>query len=249
MSGLLNDKVILVTGGSRGIGRAVVEVCASNGAKVIFTYNRSEEEAQALRSKLTEEGFESYSMQVDVIDPDSVKKLFHYIKERFGRLDVLVNNAGVVSNNLLLMTTDSEYQKVVDTNCRGSFLCMRSAVKMMMPKKTGKIINMASIVGVHGNSGQIAYSASKAFIIGMTKAAAKELGPQGISVNAIAPGFIDTDMTRNLKDEIKADLLSNVSLGRVGTPKDVANAVLFLSSYLSDYISGQVIGVDGCQSM
>lgn len=122
-------------------------------------------------------------------------------------------------------------------------------MKMMMPRRSGKIVNLASVVGVHGNSGQVAYSASKAFIIGMTKAAAKELGPHGISVNAVAPGFIDTDMTRNLKDEIKAELLNNVSMGRVGTPRDVANAVLFLSSDLSDYISGQVLGVDGCQKI
>jgi len=249
MNGMVNGKIILVTGGSRGIGKAIVETCARNGATVVFTYNRSETEARQIAEVLVAEGCSAYCLKTDVSNVEEVKSLFRSIKDKHGRLDVLVNNAGIVSNNLLLMTSDSEYQKVVDTNCRGSFLCMRSAAKMMMNKKAGKIVNMASIVGVHGNSGQVAYSASKAFVIGMTKAAAKELGQHGITVNAIAPGVIDTDMTIGLRNEIKADLINGVAMGKIGTPQDVANAVLFLCSNLSDYISGQVLGVDGCQSL
>lgn len=249
MSGLIDGKTVLVTGGSRGIGKAIVETCATNGATVVFTYNKGEAEAASLVQELKGKGLAVECLKADITNAEDIKTLFRAIKERHGRLDVLVNNAGVVSNNLLMMTSDSEYQKVIDTNCTGSFMCLRSAVKMMMPRKAGKIINLASIVGVHGNSGQVAYSASKSFIIGMTKSAAKELGQYGITVNAVAPGVIDTDMTKGLKQEIKDDLLSGVALGRIGTPQDVANVVLFLCSPLSDYVSGQVLGVDGCQSL
>lgn len=249
MTGLVEGKVVLVTGGSKGIGKAIVEACARNGAAVLFTYNSGETESKGIIEALTAEGLNVSCLKADVSDPEGVKMLFKAVKERLGRLDALVNNAGVVSNNLLLMTSDSEYQKVIGTNCTGSFLCLRAAVKMMMPKRSGKIVNIASIVGVHGNSGQVAYSASKAFVIGMTKAAAKELGPHGITVNAVAPGVIDTNMTNGLKAEIKEELLGRVALGRIGTPQDVAGAVLFLLSPMSDYVSGQVLGVDGCQGL
>lgn len=246
---MLKDKVILVTGASRGIGRATALLLAEHGAKVIVNYNKSEKEAEEVISMIREKGNEAIKIKADVAKEEEVKKMFSEIKEKFGRIDVLVNNAGIMKNNLLLMTKTEEFNETVETNCKSVFLCMRAATKMMMAKKSGKIINVSSIVGTNGNSGQIVYSGSKAFLIGMTKSAAKELGMYGITVNAVAPGLIDTDMTKGLKEDIKQNLLNNVSLKRIGTPEDVAKVILFLSSGLSDYVSGQVIGIDGCQVM
>ena len=176
--------------------------------------------------------------------------MFKTIRKQYGRLDVLVNNAGVIRNSLLLMTSMEDFDYVVDTNLKGSFICMQLAAKMMMKKDRGKIINISSIVGRYGNDGQIAYAASKAGVIGMTLAAARELGQFGITVNAVAPGFIDTDMISDVPEGIREKLIGSISLQqRLGTPVDVANVIVFLSSDLSDYISGQVIGVDGCQVM
>jgi 3-oxoacyl-[acyl-carrier protein] reductase len=175
--------------------------------------------------------------------------MFKQIKKDYSRIDVLVNNAGVMINNLLMMTKLEEYEKVIDTNCKGIFLCTRQATKMMTKQKSGKIINMSSVVGVNGNHGQSIYSASKSFVIGFTKATAKELGRYGITVNAVAPGFIETDLTKDTNEKTKKELMSNITMGRFGTPEDIAKVVLFLSSELSDYVSGQIIGVDGCQIM
>ncbi|MFQ5651992.1 MAG: 3-oxoacyl-ACP reductase family protein [bacterium] len=245
---MVKDKIILVTGASRGIGRATAMLLAEHGARIIANYNESKKEADSLVADLSGKGLEATTIKADVANEQEVKAMFAEIKQ-YGGLDVLVNNAGVVSNNLLLMTSMQEYLRVVETNNKGAFLCMQQAAKMMRKKNRGKIINLSSIVGRNGNSGQVAYAGSKAFIIGMTQSAARELGPFGITVNAVAPGLIDTDMTRDLREEFKQRLLSNVSLGRIGTPLDVARVILFLSSDLSDYVSGQVIGVDGCQIM
>ena len=244
---MLKDKVILVTGAGRGIGRATARLVAQNGAKVVINYRRSAEEAEALVKEILAEGGEATAIQGDVAIEADVKVIFREIRERYGRLDVLVNNAGIMRTGLLMMTPLTDFDEVVSINCRGPFLCMQQAAKMMMRQKSGRIINIASIVGVRGNPGQIVYSASKAFLIGMTTSAAKELGRFGITVNAIAPGLIDTDLTVDLKEEVRTDLIGRVALGRIGMPEDVARAVLFLASPLGDYISGQVLGVDGCQ--
>jgi 3-oxoacyl-[acyl-carrier protein] reductase len=246
---MIDDKVVLVTGAGRGIGSAVARSAAEAGAAVVINYSRSEVEAQKLASELRSKGCKVEVFKADVSVESEVQAMFKFVRERFGRLDVLVNNAGVVGNNLLLMTSAEELDRIIAVNCRGSFLCLRAAAKMMMKQRDGRIINLASIVGVHGNRGQAAYSASKAFIIGMTLSAAKELGEAGIRVNAIAPGFIDTDMTRGLKDEVKQKLISDTPLGCAGTPEDVASVALFLMSENSGFINGQVIGVDGGQKM
>lgn len=246
---MLKDKVVLVTGASRGIGRATSLLLAEHGANVVVNYNKSEKDAEEVVSLINEKGGEAIKIKADVSNENEVKEMFSQIKKRFGKIDVLVNNAGIVQNNLLLMTRTEEFDEIVGTNCKGVFLCMRFATKMMMKKRSGKIINMSSIVGRYGNSGQIVYSGSKAFIIGLTKSAAKELGMYGITVNAVAPGLINTDMIKDIKDDIIQNLSSNISLGRIGTPEDVAKVILFLCSEQGDYVSGQVIGVDGCQIM
>ena len=246
---MLQGKVILVTGASRGIGRAIALLAAKNGATVVANYNRSEREAKDLVNQAAGEGLKLDIFKADASSEQEIDLMFKHIREKHGRLDALVNNAGIVSNNLLMMTRTDELNKIIEVNCRGPFLCMRSAAKMMMKQRSGRIVNVSSIVGVQGNSGQIAYSGSKSFIIGMTKSAAKELGMYGINVNAVAPGFIDTDMTKSLDDKVKQKLLSNTSLGRIGTPEDVAKVVIFLCSDMGNYVSGQVIGVDGAQIM
>ena len=246
---MIEGRVILVTGASRGIGRATALLLAEHGAKVIVNYNKSEKEAEDVISMMRGKGKEAIMIKANVAKEEEVKEMFTEIREKFGRIDVLVNNAGIMKNNLLLMTKTDEFNEIVETNCKGIFLCMRAAAKMMMKKMSGKIINLSSIVGINGNSGQIVYSGSKAFLIGLTKSAAKELGMYGITVNAVAPGLIDTDLIKDLKEDIKQDLVNNISLGRIGTPEDVAKVILFLCSELSDYVSGQVIGIDGCQIM
>lgn len=247
---MLNDKVMLITGASRGIGRATALLAATNHAKVIVNYRSSDEAARDLVDLIKQGGGDAIAIQADVSNEDDVKRMFRTIKETYGHLDILVNNAGIMKNNLLIMTPMREFDEVMATNCKGSFLCLQYAAKMMMRKKSGKIINLSSVVGVNGNSGQIVYSASKAFVVGMTKAAAKELGQFGISVNAVAPGIIDTDLNSIIKDEILQFLVqNNIALKRLGTPEDVAKVIVFLSSSFGDYISGQIIGVDGCQIM
>jgi 3-oxoacyl-[acyl-carrier protein] reductase len=246
---MVKDKVILVTGASRGIGRATALLLAEHGAKVIVNYNNSEREAEEVISTIRGKGQEAIMIKANVANEEEVKKMFSEIKEKFGRIDVLVNNAGIMKSNLLLMTKTEEFDEIVETNCKGVFLCMRATTKMMMKKMSGKIINISSIVGTNGNSGQMVYAGSKAFVIGLTKSGAKELGMYGITVNAVAPGLIDTDMTKDLNEDIKQDLVNDISLGRIGTPEDVAKVILFLCSELSNYVSGQVIGIDGGQIM
>ncbi|MEA3457915.1 MAG: 3-oxoacyl-ACP reductase family protein [Candidatus Thermoplasmatota archaeon] len=246
---MLNDKVILISGASRGIGRATAVLAAENHAKVVINYYKSETAASNLVDKITKNGFSAMMIKADVSKEDEVKEMFRIIKKKYGKLDILVNNAGIIKNNLLMMTPTAEFDEIIRVNCKAPFLCMRTAVKMMMRQKSGKIINISSIVGINGTRGMTAYSASKSFLIGLTKSAAKELGLFGITVNAIAPGLIDTDLTKDLKDETKEESIKNISLGRIGTPEDIAKVILFLSSGLGDYVSGQVIGVDGCQIM
>jgi 3-oxoacyl-[acyl-carrier protein] reductase len=246
---MMNDKVVLVTGASRGIGSAIARAAAEEGAAVVINYNHSETEAQGLAEELRSRGLKAETFKADVSVEAEVQALFRFVRERFGRLDVLVNNAGIVGNNLLLMTSTEELDRIIAVNCRGSFLCLRAAAKIMMKQRSGRIINLASIVGRRGNRGQAAYSASKAFVIGMTLSAAKELGESGVCVNAIAPGFIDTDMTRGLKEEVRQKLIVDTPLKRAGTADEVASVALFLMSDRSSFINGQVYGVDGGQIM
>lgn len=246
---MLEGKVVLVTGASRGIGRATALLAAQNHAKVIINYNNSEDKASELVDLIREQGYDASMVKADVSNEDEVKQMFKQIKDDYSKIDVLVNNAGIMINNLLIMMKTDDYDKVVDTNCKGIFLCTRQATKMMIKQKSGKIINMSSVVGVNGNHGQSVYSASKSFVIGFTKAMAKELGRYGITVNAVAPGFIETALTKDTTEKTKEELMSRIALERFGTPEDIAKVVLFLSSELSGYVSGQIIGVDGCQIM
>lgn len=246
---MLKNKIILITGASRGMGAATAKLLAENGAQVIINYNSSEEEAQKVAEAISAKGNEVSLCKADLSNEEEVKNLFNFVRERYGKIDVLINNAGIMGSSLIPMTKTTEYEKLVEINCKSLFLTTRYFTKLMMKQKSGKIINVASIMGVYGYAGQTVYSGTKAFVIGYTKAAAKELGRYGITVNAVAPGFIETDMTKNTSEKIRADLLAKTALGRFGTPEDVAKVMLFLSSDLSDYVSGQVIGVDGCEIM
>lgn len=246
---MLQDKVMLITGASRGIGRATALLAAENHAQVIVNYNNSEPAADEVIDLIAAKGSKAIKIKADVSKEDEVKRMFKEIKSEFGRLDILVNNAGVMRNNLLMMTRIDELNSMYEINCKGTFLCSQMAAKMMMKQNSGRIINLSSIVGTHGSHGQTAYSASKSFIVGFTRSAAKELGRYNITVNAVAPGLIATDLTKDLAEEVKTELINNVALGRIGTPEDVARVILFLASPLGDYVSGQIIGVDGCQVM
>jgi 3-oxoacyl-[acyl-carrier protein] reductase len=246
---MLNGKVMLITGASRGIGRATALLAAANHAQVIVNYREHAEQADNLVAEITGKGFAASAIQGDVASEEDVREMFKSIRENYGKLDILVNNAGIMKNNLLMMTKLQEFQDVMDVNCKGTFLCTQHAAKMMMKQKSGKIVNLSSVVGVYGNRGQSAYASSKSFVIGFTKCTAKELGAFNITVNAVAPGFIDTDLTSDTKPQIKDEILHNIALGRSGKPEDVAKVILFLSSDLADYVSGQVIGVDGCEIM
>jgi 3-oxoacyl-[acyl-carrier protein] reductase len=246
---MLQDKVILITGASRGIGRATALLAAKNGATVIINYHNSEQEAVAVVGLIEKTGGRAVAIKADISHDEEVKEMFRKIKEDFGHLDILVNNAGVMINNLLLMTRQEEYSRIMDINCQGMFICSQHATKMMVRQKSGKIINISSVVGVYGSPGQALYAASKSFVIGFTKSLAKELGSFNITVNAVAPGFIETDLTQNTRADVRARLISTIALGRSGTPEDIAPVILFLASPMGDYISGQVIGVDGCQGM
>jgi len=247
MTGLLENKVLLITGGSRGIGKAIALRCADEGAIVVITWVSHKEPAMEVVNEIHRRNGLAMSIQADVRNEDDAKKVMSEIKKEYGRLDILVNNAGIMKNNLLLMTKTDEFDLLVATNCKGPFLYSRAAAKLMLKQKSGRIINISSVVGVYGSKGQSVYSATKSFVIGFTKSLAKELGPLGITVNAIAPGFIDTDLIQDVKPEIRDDLLSHIALGRIGTPDDVAKGVIFLASDLGSYVNGQVLGIDGGQ--
>ncbi len=246
----LSGKVALVTGAGRGIGKAIALAFARAGATVVVNYHRSEKEAAAVVKDILAAGGVARAHRADVSNEKEVDALFAKVRTEHGTLDILVNNAGVMKNNLLLMTSAEEFDEMMATNARGTFLCTRAALKMMRKQRSGKIINIASIVGQCGNRGQAAYAASKAAIIGLTRSAAKEAGAFGVTVNAIAPGIIDTALMRSTTPEpVATDLLSHIALGRFGTPEDVAGVALFLASPLADYVSGEVLGVDGCETL
>ena len=243
---LLKDKVAVVTGGTRGIGYATVKKFLENGAKVVLFGSRQETVDKALAS-LKEENpaWEVSGACPDLCNAQAVTEEINKIKDEFGRIDILVNNAGITKDGLLMRMSEEDFSDVIDVNLKGTFHCIRFASRQMMKQRSGRIINLASVVGISGNAGQVNYAASKAGIIGMTKSAAKELASRGITVNAVAPGFIETEMTEVLSDKLKEEMRSQIPLARMGQPEDVAKAVAFLASESAAYITGQVLQVDG----
>ncbi|MEC4893497.1 MAG: 3-oxoacyl-[acyl-carrier-protein] reductase [Oscillatoria sp. PMC 1051.18] len=239
----LQNKVAIVTGASRGIGRAVALALASEGAKVVVNYARSSQAAEDLVAEITSAGGEAIALQADVSDESQVDNLVKQTLEKLTKIDILVNNAGITRDTLLLRMKPADWQAVIDLNLTGVFLCTRAVSKLMLKQKSGRIINIASVAGQMGNPGQANYSAAKAGVIGFTKTVAKELAPRGITVNAIAPGFIATDMTSDLKSE---EILKYIPLNRYGKPEEVAGMVRFLAADpAAAYITGQVFNVDG----
>ena len=241
----LQDKVAIVTGASRGIGREIALLFAKEGAKLVLTA-RNEELLRSLSEEIKSlGGHEPLLCFLDVKESEKVEEMVDKTLDKYGRVDILVNNAGTTRDGLMLRMSDADWDEVLDTNLKGTFICMRSVAKPMMRQRAGRIINMASVIGLIGNAGQANYAASKAGIIALTKSAAKEFGSRNILINAIAPGFIETDMTQVLSDEIKKTILKSIPVGFLGKPADVAKAALFLASDESSFITGQVITVDG----
>ena len=239
----LRDRVAIITGASRGIGRAVALALAAEGAKVVINYARSSEAAEEVVGEITKAGGEAYAIQADVSQAEQVDELIQQTQSKLARIDIVVNNAGITRDTLLLRMKPEDWQAVINLNLTGVFLCTQAVSKLMLKQRSGRIINLASVAGVMGNPGQVNYSAAKAGVIGLTKTVAKELAPRGITVNAVAPGFITTDMTSNLESE---EILNHIPLARYGQPEEVAGMVRFLASDpASAYITGQVFHVDG----
>ena len=241
--GRLRDQVAIVTGASRGIGRAVALALAAEGASVVVNYANSSQAADAVVAEITAMGSQAIAIQADVAQSEQVDRLVSSVMEQWGRIDLLVNNAGIARDTLLLRMKLEDWQAVIDLNLTGVFLCTKAVSKIMLRQRSGRIINVTSIVGEIGNAGQANYSAAKAGVIGFTRTVAKELAPRGITVNAVAPGFISTDMTADLKSD---ELLKFIPLGRYGQPDEVAGLIRFLAAdAAAAYITGQVINVDG----
>ncbi len=235
----------LVTGGSRGIGRAVCLALAAQGVNVAVNYAGSAAAAEAVAEECRALGVEAFAIQGNVAVEADAQKLVAETVSRFGRIDVLVNNAGITRDNLMMRMSEEDFDAVLDTNLKGAFFCMKAACRPMMKQRSGRIVNVSSIVGVRGNAGQANYSASKAGLIGMSKSLAKELAARGVTVNCVAPGFIETDMTGVLPQAVKDKLLADIPMGHLGQPEDVAAAVAFLAGQSAGYITGQVLCVDG----
>lgn len=242
---ILQGKNALVTGASRGIGRAIAIELARQGANVAVNYAGSEARAEAVVQEIEQMGLKSFKVQADVANESDVKEMVKAVTSKFGSLDILVNNAGVTKDNLLMRMKEAEFDQVINTNLKGVFVCTKAVTRQMMKQKSGKIINVASVVGVTGNPGQANYAAAKAGVIGLTKTTAKELASRNIYVNAVAPGFISTDMTDQLTEEQRAGMLAMIPLAKLGTPQEVASVVRFLASDDASYITGQTIHIDG----
>lgn len=241
----LNGKVALITGGSRGIGKAIAIKLASYKANIVINYTSNKEHALKVKEEIESYGVKSIVIKCDVSKSDEVNNMIEEVVKEFGQIDILVNNAGITRDGLLMRMKEEDFDSVIDINLKGVFNCTKSATKYMMKKRYGKIINISSVVGLIGNAGQANYCASKAGVIGLTKSSARELASRNINVNAIAPGFIDTDMTSVLNENLKETMSKNIPQNRFGSPEDVANLVLFLACDMSSYITGQIINVDG----
>ncbi|MBQ9983158.1 MAG: 3-oxoacyl-[Lachnospiraceae bacterium] len=246
---MLAGKVALVTGASRGIGRCTAVTLASYGATVIVNYNGNKEKAEEVVAEIKANGGTAVTYGCNVSDYDAVETMMKDIVAEHGSLDILVNNAGITKDGLLMKMSETDYDAVLDTNLKGTFNCIKHISRQMLKQKSGRIINLSSVVGVYGNAGQVNYAASKAGVIGITKSVAKELGSRGITVNAVAPGFIVTEMTDAMTDEAKKQVSDHIAMKRLGDVKDVAEMVAFLASEKAAYVTGQVICVDGGMSL
>ena len=244
-----DKKIAVVTGGARGIGKAIAMELAKAGNIVVINYNGSADKAEETKKEIEAAGGQADVMQCNVADFNACETFFKVIAERYGRVDILVNNAGITKDGLLMKMSEEEFDKVIEVNLKGAFNCMKHVSRIMLKQRSGHIINMSSVSGVMGNAGQVNYCASKAGIIGMTKSLARELGSRGITVNAIAPGFIETEMTDVLSEDVKENLLGSIPLKRMGQTKDIAETVAFLASDKAAYITGQTISVDGGMGM
>jgi 3-oxoacyl-[acyl-carrier protein] reductase len=240
----LKGKVAIITGGGRGIGESIVRQLASQGCCVVIS-DVDFESANKVANQIKQEGGEAAAVKADISDSKDVEQLIEKTLEIYGQIDILVNNAGITRDNLTMRMSEEEWDLVLRVNLKGAFLCTRQVIRPMMKQKKGKVINISSVVGVMGNAGQVNYASSKAGLIGLTKSVAKEVASRNIQVNAVAPGYIETEMTKNLPQEVKEGFLDSIPSKKPGSPEDVARTVAFLASSYSDYITGQVIHVDG----
>lgn len=242
---MLKGKNVIVTGATRGIGREIALTLAQNGANIAINYRNLNSEVENLLNEIKSFGVDAFAIKCDVSIADEVDNFIKEVKAHYNTIDVLVNNAGITKDGLILRMKEEDFDDVLDVNLKGTFNTTKSVSSIMVRQKYGKIINISSVVGIAGNAGQCNYAASKAGVIGFSKSVARELSSRNINVNVVAPGYINTDMTKNLPDKVKEEIIKSIPMKKIGDPKEVANLVLFLSSNLSDYITGQVINVDG----